>query len=382
MEHAENSSLDLAVPAKINLFLKVGPKSADGYHPLASWMVTVGLFDRLRLTVGRDESESGRGAGPEGGVPMPARPEGPGGVAGGRGLGGEPPGASSGGERLAGAAINPLPAGVSLRCDDPAVPADGRNLIAKAVAALIAASPAAADRLGGGLSIDLEKRIPSGGGLGGGSADAAATLVGLDRLWHLGLPTAALADLAAAVGSDVPVFVHALHGAGPGSYFCEGRGERITPLPPPSARWAVLLLPDLSVSTAAAYRRFDDLAPHADVPAPPAAPPRLRDRPMSEWSTLPARDLLAALENDLEPPAFALAPALADLRRAAEDRLNRPFRMSGSGSTLFTLYDGRDEAEAAAVACDQLLGARAVAVALCPTQINSEGKKGNVQLLE
>ncbi len=362
MEHAESRSLDLAVPAKINLFLKVGPRSADGYHPLASWMVTVGLFDRLRLTVGRDESESGRGAGPAGGVPMPARPEGPGGVAGGRGLGGEPPGASSGGERLAGAAFNPLPAGVSLRCDDPAVPADGRNLIAKAVAALVAASLLAAERLGGGLSIDLQKRIPSGGGLGGGSADAAATLVGLDRLWHLGLSTAALADLAAAVGSDVPVFVHALHGAGSGSYFCEGRGERITPLPPPSARWAVLLLPDLSVSTAAAYRRFDDLNQPAGSPA---APRHLRDRPMSEWSTLPARDLLAALENDLEPPAFALAPALADLRRAAEDRLNRPVRMSGSGSTLFTLYDGRDEAEAAARESDRP-SLRPVAVVLGP----------------
>ena len=357
-------SIEYVVPAKLNLFLKVGPASADGFHPLASWFVTVGLFDQLRLSTGgeMDECESGAEAGPPGGVDRPARPEGPGRAG---GVGGEP----TGGASSAGAGTFPLPAGLALRCDDPSVPTDGRNLVAKAVAALVAANPSAAKLLRGGLTLDLVKKIPSGGGLGGGSADAAAALVGLDRLWNLGLSTTDLATLAGPVGSDVPFFIHALHqpAGGPAptpSGLCEGRGERFTPLPAPAARWAVLLLPDLAVSTAAAYRRFDDLAPPAGHP-PASVPAGLRSVPPERWGDLCAADLLAALENDLEAPAFALAPALSALRRAAERLLNRPVRMSGSGSTLFTLYDHHPGAEAAASACASL-GARTVAVAVCP----------------
>ena len=325
--HPEPNAIRLAVPAKINLFLRVGPLAADGFHPLASWMVTVGMFDELRLTSG------------------------------------DSPDAEAGdrGEHA------DAPAGLVLRCDDRAVPTDGRNLVAKAVSALAAASPAAAERLRErGVTADLMKRIPSGGGLGGGSADAAAALVGLDRLWNLALPLDQLAALGASVGSDVAVFVHALNGpVGGGSYWCEGRGERVSPLPAPAPRAALLILPPLPVSTPAVYRRFDKLA----RPTPPAPSPST----VAAWSRLPALDLLNLLENDLEPPAFALAPSLATLRDQAERTLGRPVRMSGSGSTLFTLYDGRPEAEAAAtmLKSDVPRGGdgpafRAVAVALGP----------------
>ncbi len=141
--------------------------------------------------------------------------------------------------------------------------------------------------------------------------------------------------LAATLGSDVPFFLH-----GPSS-ICSGRGEVVTPAPIPRARWALLILPGVAVPTREVYRKFDELR-LGDVGFGEAQPP------WQEWADLSAGPLLSRLRNDLEPAAFALVPQLGRLRDALELSLARVIRMSGSGGTLFTLFDERQEAGVAA----------------------------------
>ena len=180
-------------PAKINLHLEVLGLRSDGFHELAMVMQTLDLVDRLHLRPTAD-------------------------------------------------------AQLSLACDDPSLSSGPDNLILRAAEGLRA-------RVGLpelGAAITLEKRIPLGAGLAGGSSDAAATLLALQVLWGIALEPAALMDLAAALGSDVP---YCLEG---GTRLCFGRGERLEALP--SGRgptWAVLLIkhPDVSVSTPWAYGR-------------------------------------------------------------------------------------------------------------------------------
>jgi 4-diphosphocytidyl-2-C-methyl-D-erythritol kinase len=261
----------LLAPAKINLHLRVGPPRGDGFHPLLSWMCTVGLFDELEI----EQSSQG----------------------------------------------------IELSCDDPSLPCDQNNLVVKAALALTSR--------GQGARIKLTKRIPAGGGLAGGSSDAAATLKGVAKLWKLPFSTAELAQIAAKLGSDIPFFFHCPSG------ICTGLGEIVRPIDPPQARWALLVLPPFGMPTPAVYKRFDQM--------------RLGDQQTIEkqphwdaWAALSARELMPKVVNDLEIPAFDLKPELAMLHQDLQARLGRPVRMSGSGSTLFTLYDSLQEADAAA----------------------------------
>lgn len=290
--------LSLQVPAKINLDLRIAPPRPDGFHPLSSWFVTVGLFDELTL----------------GTYPLP---------------------------------------GIHFSCDDPTLAVDGRNLVVRAAGDLLLL-PAAKNA---GLSITLTKRIPTGGGLGGGSADAAFTLLGVNKLLGLGLSLPQLAAHAAKLGSDVAFFLH-----GP-SALCTGRGEIVDPLPAPRPTAALLVLPQIRMPTPAVYKEFDRLALGSTLGT--AA------EQVQAWTaagSLPAADLLARLVNDLEPPAYALAPELRDLHHALERQLHRTIRMSGSGSTLFTLYDDLADAQAAAarLAANETHGTHYRAVQLCP----------------
>lgn len=225
-------------------------------------------------------------------------------------------------------------------CDDPSIPTDQRNLVVRAMN-LLPHAP---------VKVALTKRVPAGGGLGGGSSDAAATLKALARLE--GVPTAALPPLAEQLGSDVPFFL-----GGP-SALCTGRGEAVDELPLPRARSALLVLPHIHVSTPAVFRAFDAL------PSPEQLPARGSARESyAKLSQLRAAEALREARNDLEAPAFQLHPELGRLRSEAESRLGRPVRMSGSGSTLFTLYDTLAEAEEAAKLVKNL---RVLAVAMCP----------------
>jgi 4-diphosphocytidyl-2-C-methyl-D-erythritol kinase len=180
--------LTLKAFAKINLVLEVLGRRADGYHEIASIMQTVSLCDVLTL---------------------------------------EP--ASH----------------IKLDFSLPGLP-DHDNIVFKAAQTL-----GESTGCGEGVVIGLEKHIPMGAGLGGGSSDAAAVLRGLNRLWQLGLTTEQLAAIGAGLGSDVPFFIYG------GTGLAEGRGERVTPLADLEQTWFVLLRPDLAISsgkTAALYR--------------------------------------------------------------------------------------------------------------------------------
>jgi 4-diphosphocytidyl-2-C-methyl-D-erythritol kinase len=365
-------ALRLLAPAKINLHLRVGP-AAGGFHPVLTWMCTVSLFDMLTLSraaeQGREHSSSG--CRPDGAVDRgPERER-------------RPP--------------------IELVCDDPTLPCDASNLIVRA-ATILAEEIAwklgmsddddeAATREGGDLipgspeyvhatlrgtegsanpraapgtgparwNASLQKRIPTGAGLGGGSSDAARAILGLDRAWGLGLGRDRLSELASRLGSDVPFFLH-----GPSSV-CTGRGQVVRPTPSPAvARWALLVLPGISMPTPAVYQKFDEMG--LGKVQTVASQPNWR-----AWSTLAARELLGRLVNDLEAPAFALRPDLGALRAAIEVQLDRPVRMSGSGSSLFTLFEDEAGARDAAAHVSEAHAVNAVLVELAPKLLDDLG---------
>lgn len=220
---------------------------------------------------------------------------------------------------------------LTLSVDGGDVPADETNLVLRAARALQAF--AGADR---GARLRLVKRIPSGAGLGGGSADAAAALLGLNALWGLGLTAAALCPLANSVGSDVAFFLFGGRARG------TGRGERIEPLPEAPDESLVLLFPPFGMPTPDVYRALD---------APPLAepPPSRRAGEASD-------------RNDLEAAAERLRPELSALRASLRGAGAVSARLSGSGSTVFGVFGSREEARRAAEALDGRRGVRAAAV--------------------
>ena len=259
-------------PAKLNLYLHVTGRRADGYHELDSLVTFTALGDTLEIA--------------------PAET-------------------------------------LGLRLTGPFAPAlgEGGNLAVQAAAAL-------AERLGrpAGLRIVLEKRIPVAAGLGGGSADAAAVLRGLARLWRLGPEHAdTLGELALGLGADVPV---CLHGR---AAFMAGIGERLSvpPLLPPCA--VLLVNPGVPVPTGAVF---------AGRRGPYSGAGRFDESPADAAALA---TLLQGRRNDLEAPALAQAPAIGRvLARLAAAPGCLLARMSGSGGTCFGLFAAEAEAAAAA----------------------------------
>jgi 4-diphosphocytidyl-2-C-methyl-D-erythritol kinase len=188
--------------------------------------------------------------------------------------------------------------------------------------------------------------------MGGGSSDAARTLLALNRLWNVRLDGNALSALAGELGSDVPFFL------GKSSALCSGRGEIIEAAAAPAPRCCVLILPPYSLSTREVYERFDALARDEGG--------RSKDEAILQvpgWARLPAAELMGRLFNDLEEAAFSIRPELGELRQELERKWGWVVRMSGSGSTLFTLADGMEEGKALAGRAAGA-GVRAVAVEL------------------
>lgn len=367
-------------PAKINLHLRVGRRRADGFHPLLSWFTTVGLFDTLTVEDRREAVPPGREragaarilllssdlpglAADESNLVVRAaealahaavtRDEGDvKDVAGGLSRGGVRADRESGGVDLRHSAAHgpAVPATSGVREGDADVGTAGQRQM-----------PLRDGEAGAGVgpvAARLEKQIPLGAGLGGGSSDAARTLVALNRYWHLDRSMDELAPIAARLGSDVAFFLY-----GPSSV-CTGRGEVVKPVPPPAkAKWVVLALPDIHMPTAAVYGRFDQLGLGFDEHIEEGRQPDWR-----EWSSRKSKDLLIDLVNDLERPAFEIRKDLGTLRAGIELKLGRPVRMSGSGSSLFTLYDERGEAEAAANVISSSFGVqRTLAAEMTPT---------------
>jgi 4-diphosphocytidyl-2-C-methyl-D-erythritol kinase len=322
-------------PAKINLHLRVGPRRADGYHPLLTWMTTVALFDTLTF-VRRRRRRPRHGDHADASSPPPP----------------PPPGRDA--------------AWFTLSCNDPRLSIGEGNLIVKAATALADdAARAIGSRDGEGrterspdrVSAFLNKRIPTGAGLGGGSSDAASTLIGLNGLWKLGFAASRLGAIAATLGSDVPFFL-----SGPSS-ICTGRGEIVRPVASLDMKWATLMLPrQIEMPTPAVYRRFDEMNLGRED--------AIRDEPdWQAWSKLNSAELMPRLVNDLEPAAFALRPELGELRSKLEAALSQVVRMSGSGSSLFTLCDDAETAESHAKRVKESVGVDAIAVALAPPAV-------------
>ena len=205
---------------------------------------------------------------------------------------------------------------------------EGDNLILKALRAL-------GEATGGGepaLAVTLDKRLPIAAGLGGGSSDAGAVLRLADQALGLDLGEARLADLSRVVGADGPMCLSMR------SAWAEGIGDRLTFEPALPPLHAVLVNPGRPSPTGAVYRAYD------------AGPPRPADRPMApgDWSLGPVVDWLAAQRNDLQAPAVSLEPAIGVALSAVAATGARLTRMSGSGATVFGLFDDADAARDAA----------------------------------
>jgi len=217
----------------------------------------------------------------------------------------------------------------ALECDVAGVPIDGTNLVWRAAEALWRSIR----RTGTPTNavVRLTKRIPLQAGLGGGSSDAAATLVGLVRLWKLPLRPAQLTDVAATIGSDVPFFLSG------GTALGLGRGEEIYPLADLPRHWIVLLIPGFGVSSADAYRWYDgerEVAGGASRREPQYVP--------GPW---PSR--AAQMVNDLEAAIARHHPEIDQMRAALRRAGALAAAMTGSGSTVFGLFQRRREAESA-----------------------------------
>jgi 4-diphosphocytidyl-2-C-methyl-D-erythritol kinase len=280
------------VPAKINLALKVGAPRADGYHPLATVYQAVSVYDEVYAAwAGPDEFDV---------------------VVSGEGA--------------------------------DLVPLDDSNLAVRA-AKLLARTHAPNDSLGASLSI--KKSIPVAGGLAGGSANGAAALLACAVLWDLDVTADGMRALAAELGSDVPFAL--LGGTAVGS----GRGEDVAPALAQGTYHWVLAFGFHGLSTAAVYRRFDDLSPNAP---PPEVPTSL----MNALRSGDPRLLAGSLSNDLEPAALDLQPRLRTVLQTGLEYGALGALVSGSGPTCAFLVGD----ESAAVDLSVSLSAEGVCRAI------------------
>ena len=331
----------VAAPAKINLDLLVGPRSADGYHPLDSIVAKVSLYDEITLTP-RDDGQITLACGNAdcGPAEMNLAYRAAKLLSRDVGLGPEPGCGPGGGSENV---YENRSKGVS-----PVDSARTNNLHGRDGRATHGQDARATRnaRAVVGVDIALVKHIPPGKGLGGGSSDAAAVLAGLDQLWRIATPPGRLAELAAALGSDVPLFL------GPPAARMTGRGEKLHPLAVHGFA-AVLHMPDFTCATADVYRAFDYL-PGAGRPMATREAIDLAAQPPSNWR--------GRLANDLTAAAEAVSERLRQTLGLLRDCTDAPVSMTGSGSAMFILCDDLAEAQAVARRLPPDIPGRAVIV--------------------
>ncbi len=253
--------------AKINLGLEVVRRRPDGYHDIRTLFQTITLADELAF------------------------------------------------EPAAGGAI-------TIDGDDPSIAWDGTNLVQRAAFALKERSGAAA-----GAAIFVRKSIPAGRGLGGGSSNAAVTLMALHRMWGLGLTRSELASIASSLGADVPFFLEG------GLCLGEGIGDILTPLPDRDPLLCVLVFPPFAIPTAGVYGAY---------------PPFLTSegKPSKIERFLESGDF-GLLGNDLEHVIFRDHPELEAVKRSLQDTGALLTMVSGSGSAVYGLFADRGKAREA-----------------------------------
>lgn len=270
----EGMSSTYKAPAKINLSLRVKGKREDGFHEVDILMAALDLCDELEFHNSRT---------------------------------------------------------TTLLCDTPGLPLDETNLVMRAVRAFEKVYGRKAKQ-----RITITKRIPMQAGLGGGSSDAATTLLALNEVLGTNFSTEELREMAAELGSDVAYFLT------PGICRCTGKGELVTPMPE-LAEWTspiVLLKPSFGVSTPTAYRLLESAKP---LPGIPYEPQKVDG---------------VVLENHLEKPVFSKYPYLGLLKRwALQQEGVRAAMMSGSGSTIFALTHTPEQAQALAQAAKEQVDA-------------------------
>ena len=266
--------LEKKSPCKVNLLLNILGQRADGFHELETVMQPVNFFDELAFERGGNT--------------------------------------------------------IQLTCDEPALPVDSKNLVHRAAADFLSAA-----KISGGVKIRLEKKIPLASGLGGGSGNAATTLLALNELFDRPLSGAKLRGLAASLGSDIPFFLQNQPA------LATGRGEKIQPLEPfPALRGGAFLLihPGFGISTPWAYQnlaRFPDA-----LNGKPGRAQQLISLLQASSERL-ARASAAAKEfyNSLEAPAFDKFPVLALFQEFLRGNGALAALMSGSGSTTFAIVE-------------------------------------------
>ena len=282
------TSLSAGAPAKINLTLDVVGTRSDGYHELRSLVIGVNLCDRIRC-------------------------------------------------------CTPNGTGVAITCSHPELERQD-NLACQAALKL-------ARRLGlsqPALRIEIDKAIPVGSGLGGGSSDAATTMKLCNELWKGRLDGHEMATIGAEIGSDVPLFFSLP------SAMIRGRGELVERVPLRWSGWVLLAFVPVQVATAEVYDawRPEDAA---DMPT---------DMADKSIDAATAETLMATLSNHLEPAVFRVSPKVAEAYRALHQAGLGPMRISGAGSTLYRLFNDRETACRVADEIDDLrIGIKAVVTA-------------------
>lgn len=271
--------------AKINWNLRVLGKRADSYHEIDTVLQTISLHDRLTFATSDHE-------------------------------------------------------GIRLWCDDRSIPSDESNLVWRAAAAL-------RDRCStkAGVTIRLEKRIPSEAGLGGGSADAAATLCALANVWKLDVATHDLRQIAAGLGSDVPFFLQG------GTARATGTGNEIGQLKDVPEQHLLIIKPKAGVATATAYAALNSRSlTSSDAEF-------ILSR--SQASDVSTSIDLNALHNDFEPVIFRMEPEIERAKNALLKSGSRAAMLSGSGSAVFGVFENQDAQERAIQAIELEAGWRA-----------------------
>jgi len=286
------SEITVFAPAKINLILRILDRRPDGFHNLWSVMQTVALDDEVQIRLCTDRQD------------------------------------------------------IRLRCDAAQLAADQSNLVYRAATEMLARAQQSI-----GLDIELRKCIPMGAGLGGGSSDAAATIIGLNHLLQLKWSPAQMADAGQSLGSDVPFFLFAP------SAFVASRGEAVRPVVVEGARWVVLVNPGFGVNTKWAYQEL--AATRAAV-----TPLSLVQRELDRQSRVNWAQLIAAAENDFEAPVFAAHRELREIKRSLQAHGAEIALLSGSGATVFGVF--ADEA-CARLAQAQFVSESAMKVFVAPT---------------
>jgi 4-diphosphocytidyl-2-C-methyl-D-erythritol kinase len=229
---------------------------------------------------------------------------------------------------------------IRLWCDDRSIPSDETNLVWRAAAAL--RERHSIDR---GWKIRLEKRVPNEAGLGGGSADAAATLIALVHLWKIETSANDLMQIGESVGSDIPFFFFG------GTARATGRGEMIGPLPDAPEQHLLIIKPNTSVSTLNAYKALNSPA----LTSSDAKPILFRSQP----SKLSDSFDLNALHNDFETTVFQLEPETERVKNALMKSGAKAAMLSGSGSAVFGIFENQDAQERAIQAIELETGWRA-----------------------